>query len=64
MRWLVTGSAPALTMAKLGMTFEGTLRRAHHRYDGFHDMELLALLASDAAAADPPGAKNVKPTSG
>jgi len=51
-------------LAKLGMTFEGTLRRAHHRYDGFHDMELLALLASDAAAADPPGAKNVKPTSG
>jgi [ribosomal protein S5]-alanine N-acetyltransferase len=39
---------------RLGMRREGTMRRVHHRYDGFHDMELFALLSSDVPAA-PPG---------
>jgi ribosomal-protein-alanine N-acetyltransferase len=36
---------------KLGMRREGTMRRSHRRYDGFHDMELFALLASDMKAS-------------
>jgi [ribosomal protein S5]-alanine N-acetyltransferase len=39
---------------KLGMRREGTMRKSHHRYDGFHDMELFALLSSDMPAS-PPG---------
>jgi ribosomal-protein-alanine N-acetyltransferase len=39
---------------RLGMKREGTMRKVHHRYDGFHDMELFALLSSDVPAA-PPG---------
>jgi len=33
-------------LEKLGMVFEGRMRKAHHRYDGFHDMDLFALLTS------------------
>jgi [ribosomal protein S5]-alanine N-acetyltransferase len=38
---------------KLGMKCEGTMRKVHHRYDGFHDMVLFALLSSDVAASPP-----------
>jgi ribosomal-protein-alanine N-acetyltransferase len=33
-------------LEKLGMAFEGRMKKAHHRYDGFHDMDLFASLAS------------------
>jgi ribosomal-protein-alanine N-acetyltransferase len=33
-------------LEKLGLAFEGRMRKAHHRYDGFHDMDLFAVLAS------------------
>jgi len=33
-------------LEKLGMIYEGTMRKAHHRYDGFHDMDLFALLSA------------------
>ena len=34
-------------LQKLGLRYEGTMRKSHRRYDGFHDMELHAVLASD-----------------
>ncbi len=34
-------------LTKLGMRFEGTMRKSHKRYDGFHDMELYASLNDD-----------------
>jgi ribosomal-protein-alanine N-acetyltransferase len=37
-------------LERLGMVYEGTMRRVHHRYDGYHDMELFALISSDPAA--------------
>jgi ribosomal-protein-alanine N-acetyltransferase len=47
-------AASLRVIGKLGMRREGTMRNAHYRYDGFHDMELFALLSSDAPAS-PPG---------
>ena len=38
---------------RLGMRREGTMRKVHHRYDGFHDMELFALLSQDVPASPP-----------
>jgi [ribosomal protein S5]-alanine N-acetyltransferase len=46
-------AASTRVIEKLGMKREGTMRKVHHRYDGFHDMELFALLSSDGPA--PPG---------
>jgi ribosomal-protein-alanine N-acetyltransferase len=34
-------------LEKIGMTKEGTLRRSHFRYDGFHDMELFSILRDE-----------------
>jgi [ribosomal protein S5]-alanine N-acetyltransferase len=31
-------------LEKIGMSKEGTMRRSHFRYDGFHDMELFSIL--------------------
>ncbi|HXA13802.1 MAG TPA: GNAT family N-acetyltransferase [Opitutaceae bacterium] len=33
-------------LEKLGMTCEGRMRKVHHRYDGFHDMDLFAVLSN------------------
>ncbi len=41
-------AASMRVIEKLGMKREGTMRKVHHRYDGFHDMELFALLSSEA----------------
>lgn len=41
-------------LERLGMAREGTLRKVHHRHDGFHDMDLFALIASDPAARGAP----------
>ncbi len=46
-------AASMRVLEKMGMKREGTMRKVHHRYDGFHDMELLALLSSDAPASAP-----------
>ena len=35
-------------LEKLGMLKEGTMRRSHFRYDGFHDMELFSILRDDS----------------
>jgi [ribosomal protein S5]-alanine N-acetyltransferase len=43
-------SASRALLEKLGMAREGTMRKVHHRYDGFQDMDLYALLSQDAAA--------------
>jgi ribosomal-protein-alanine N-acetyltransferase len=40
-------------LEKLHMAFEGRMRKALHRYDGFHDMDLFAVLASPQAASSP-----------
>jgi ribosomal-protein-alanine N-acetyltransferase len=40
-------------LEKLGLAFEGRMRKAHHRYDGFHDMDLFAVLASPPPASFP-----------
>lgn len=32
---------------KLGMQYEGTMRKSHMRYDGAHDMDLFAILKSE-----------------
>jgi ribosomal-protein-alanine N-acetyltransferase len=32
-------------LGRLGMSCEGRMRKSHHRYDGFHDMDLFALLS-------------------
>ena len=34
-------------LEKIGMSKEGTLRRSHRRYDGFHDMDLFSILRDD-----------------
>jgi [ribosomal protein S5]-alanine N-acetyltransferase len=34
-------------LEKIGMVREGTMRRSHFRYDGFHDMELFSVLRED-----------------
>ena len=47
-------AASRRVIEKLNMKREGTMRKAHHRYDGFHDMELFAVLSSDVPAS-PPG---------
>jgi [ribosomal protein S5]-alanine N-acetyltransferase len=31
-------------LEKLGMTCEGRMRKSHHRYDGYHDMDLFAVV--------------------
>jgi [ribosomal protein S5]-alanine N-acetyltransferase len=51
-------------LLKLGMSFEGTMRQAHHRHDGFQDMDLFALLASEFAASDPGRPPAIRPLSG
>jgi [ribosomal protein S5]-alanine N-acetyltransferase len=33
-------------LEKVGMTFEGRMRKALHRYDGFHDMDLFAVISN------------------
>jgi ribosomal-protein-alanine N-acetyltransferase len=33
-------------LEKIGMTCEGRMRQSHHRYDGFHDMDLFAMISS------------------
>jgi ribosomal-protein-alanine N-acetyltransferase len=38
-------------LEKIGMQHEGRMRHSHRRYDGFHDMDLFALLASSAQVA-------------
>ncbi len=43
-------SASRRVLEKLGMSCEGRMRQFHHRYDGFHDMDLFALLASPRSA--------------
>jgi [ribosomal protein S5]-alanine N-acetyltransferase len=40
-------------LEKLGLVFEGRMRKVHHRYDGFHDMDLFAVLASPRSASSP-----------
>jgi RimJ/RimL family protein N-acetyltransferase len=35
-------------LQKLGMRHEGRMRRSHHRHDGFHDMDLFAVLRGEA----------------
>jgi ribosomal-protein-alanine N-acetyltransferase len=47
-------AASIRVVGRLGMKREGTMRKVHHRYDGFHDMELFALLSSEVAES-PPG---------
>jgi ribosomal-protein-alanine N-acetyltransferase len=51
-------------LVKLGMTFEGRMRQALHRHDGFHDTDLFALLASEFAGSDPGGPPATPPPSG
>ena len=34
-------------LEKLGMSLEGTMRRSHFRYDGFHDMDLFSILRDE-----------------
>jgi ribosomal-protein-alanine N-acetyltransferase len=34
-------------LEKIGMSKEGTMRRSHFRYDGFHDMELFSILRDE-----------------
>jgi [ribosomal protein S5]-alanine N-acetyltransferase len=46
-------SASATLLRKLGMTVEGTMRKVHHRYDGYQDMLLFALLATERGQAQP-----------
>jgi [ribosomal protein S5]-alanine N-acetyltransferase len=50
-------------LVKLGMTFEGRMRQAHHRHDGFHDMDLFALLSSEFAAPGPAAQGAIRPPS-
>jgi len=38
-------------LEKIGMQCEGRMRHSHRRYDGFHDMDLFALLAPSAQVA-------------
>jgi ribosomal-protein-alanine N-acetyltransferase len=40
-------------LEKLGMACEGRMRKSHHRYDGFHDMDLFALLSSPPLPRSP-----------
>jgi ribosomal-protein-alanine N-acetyltransferase len=47
-------SASMRVIEKLGMKREGTMAKVHHRFDGFHDMELFAMLSPDAPTS-PPG---------
>ena len=48
------GNAASIrVIERLGMKREGTMRRVHHRYDGFHDMELFAMLSSDVPESPP-----------
>ncbi len=42
--------ASARVLVKLGMAHEGRSRRSHLRHDGFHDMELFAVLRGDPGA--------------
>jgi RimJ/RimL family protein N-acetyltransferase len=44
-------AASTRVIEKLGMKREGTMRKVHHRYDGFQDMDLFAVLSSDAPEA-------------
>jgi ribosomal-protein-alanine N-acetyltransferase len=41
-------AASGRVLGKLGMVCEGRMRKVHHRYDGFQDMDLFAMLSSDA----------------
>jgi [ribosomal protein S5]-alanine N-acetyltransferase len=34
-------------LEKIGMSKEGTMRRSHSRYDGFHDMDLFSILRDE-----------------
>jgi len=38
-------------LEKLGMNYEGRMKKSHHRYDGFHDMDLFALVAPSKPAS-------------
>jgi [ribosomal protein S5]-alanine N-acetyltransferase len=40
-------------LEKLGMSFEGRMRKSNHRYDGFQDMDLFALLSPLPAELSP-----------
>jgi ribosomal-protein-alanine N-acetyltransferase len=40
-------AASRRVLEKLGFTHEGRSRRSHRRHDGFHDMELFALLRDE-----------------
>jgi [ribosomal protein S5]-alanine N-acetyltransferase len=40
----------ARVLGKLGMSREGSMRRSHSRHDGFHDMELFAVLRDEFLA--------------
>jgi [ribosomal protein S5]-alanine N-acetyltransferase len=33
-------------LEKIGMSKEGTMRKSHRRYDGYHDMELFSILTN------------------
>src|SRR5580692_11545277 len=37
--------ASARVLVKVGMAHEGRSRRSHHRHDGFHDMDIYAILS-------------------
>ncbi len=37
-------------LEKIGMSKEGTMRRSHFRYDGFHDMDLFSILRDENGA--------------
>jgi ribosomal-protein-alanine N-acetyltransferase len=39
--------ASRCVLEKIGMSKEGTMRRSHHRYDGYHDMELFSILRDE-----------------
>jgi [ribosomal protein S5]-alanine N-acetyltransferase len=46
-------AASGRVLGKLGMVCEGRMRKFHHRYDGFQDMDLFAVLSSDAPGSPP-----------
>jgi ribosomal-protein-alanine N-acetyltransferase len=35
-------------LGRLGMECEGRMRKVHHRYDGFQDMDLFSVISTDA----------------
>jgi|HubBroStandDraft_1064217.scaffolds.fasta_scaffold105939_3 ribosomal-protein-alanine N-acetyltransferase len=43
-------AASARVLGKLGMSREGGMRRSHMRHDGFHDMDLFAVLRDEFRA--------------